>query len=273
MENTEIKNSTTFIECDVIMLKKAKRDYNGKHITLLNLVERKLEYGQYNNDFHNADWAVQQDLYVLSNKNIKQGEFFFNVSNEWLGIGICKLLVDNEKKGYCIIDTPKNKNHKIYGDLKFLQQNTPNVYKKIIATTNRELKLPIPESLDMYPMSYSPKSLPNVSNEFVQKYIHEYNKGLPIKKVLVEFENTQSCSLYPEKCCGNPLDCTNEGECIALQELLVSKKNTITTKLAEKTPKKYDEDRLFNLLQDFLTIPENSIKEHIKLWIKENLKK
>lgn len=246
MENTEIKNSTTFIECDVIMLKKAKRDYNGKHITLLGLVKNTLDYGESNDDFHNAAWAIQQDLYVLSEDEPQEGDFYYNpeINSIQKHLGGSQSIII--KRDYC---------------------------KKVIATTNIELKLPIPESLDMYPMSYSPKSLPNVSNEFVQKYIHEYNKGLPIKKVLVEFENTQSCSLYPEKCCGNPLECKNEGECVNLQNLFVSKDNTITTKLVEKLPKQYDEDRLFNLLQDFLTIPENSIKEHIKLWIKENLKK
>lgn len=225
MENKEIKNSTTFIEFDVVMLPKSKRDYNGKHITLLNLVERKLEFGESNNDFHNAAWAVQQDIYIMSNEKIESGDWHLMKKGDFL---------DKSDIEWC---------HK-------------HKYQKVIATTDKGLD-----------------SIPNLTHEFIQKYIHEYNKGNEIKKVLVEFENAQSCSLYPEKCCGNPLDSTNEGECVKLQNLFVSKDNTINAKLVEKLPKQYDEDRLFNLLQDFLTIPENSIKEHIKLWIKENLKK
>lgn len=211
MENLTKTNSTTFIECDVVMLPKSERDYHGKHITLLNLVEQKLEYGESNNDFHNADWAIQQNLYILSNET--------PVKDDWI------------YRGSMI---------HLYGGKKISKD-----WKKIIATTNKELKLPIPESLDMYPMSYSPKSLPNVSDEFVQKYIYQYNKGNEVKKVLVEFENAQSCSLYPEKCCGNPLDCTSEGDAVTIHDLKVSSDNKITTKLfEEKLPKEYIEKGL-----------------------------
>lgn len=39
-----------------------------------------------------------------------------------------------------------------------------------------------------------------------------------------------------------------------------------------KKHKTFNANELSDLLEDFLTIPENTIKEHIKLWIKENLK-
>lgn len=206
MEDLKIKNNTSFLECSLVMLPKEKRDYEGKHITLLNLAKKQLAYGESNNDFHNADFAVQQDLYITSDEKIESGDWY------------------------------------IY-NRQYLRQNNENVdfetellnvhNKKVISTTNRKLKMPIPESLDMYPMSYSQKSLPNISIDFINKYIYEYNKGIQIKNILVEYENNQSCSLYPEKCCGNPLDCTSDGENVNIQNVLVSSDNIISVKLLE----------------------------------------
>lgn len=205
MEILTKTNSTTFIECDVVMLPKSERDYHGKHITMLNLVEQKLEYGESNNDFHNADWAIQQDIYVLSDENPIKGDWLYRGS---------------------VIH--------LYGGKKISKD-----WKKIIATTNRELKLPIPESLDMYPMSYSPKSLPNLSDEFVKIYIYEYNKGKQIKKVLVEYNhNCKYEKTFSPDCliseCGN--------ECYNLN--LLNDNKIITKLFEEKPPKEYIEKGL-----------------------------
>jgi hypothetical protein len=61
-------------------------------------------------------------------------------------------------------------------------------FKKIIATTDKYLTLPIPEELSEYPFSYSPKSLPQIPKQFIEYYIGEYNAGRKIKQVDVEFE-------------------------------------------------------------------------------------
>lgn len=61
--------------------------------------------------------------------------------------------------------------------------------KKIIATTDKELILPIPEELMEYPHSYTQKALPSIAKSFIEKYITEYNKGNVIDKVMVEYDN------------------------------------------------------------------------------------
>lgn len=188
MENTEIKNSTTFIECDIVMLKKQKRDYNGKHLTLLGLVKNTLDYGESNDDFHNAAWAIQQDLYVLIDEEPQEGDFYYNpeINSIQKHLGGSQSIIT--KRDYC---------------------------KKVVATTNIDL------------------NLPKVSIDFIQKYIYDYNKGTPIKKILVEFDNNQSCSLYPKKCCGNPLYCSEGGECSTEKYIVVNHNSEISTKLIE----------------------------------------
>lgn len=63
--------------------------------------------------------------------------------------------------------------------------------KTIVATTDNSLLLPIPESLDMYPMSYTRKSLPKPSKEFILSHIDSFNKGNRPEKIIVEFEISQ----------------------------------------------------------------------------------
>ncbi len=60
---------------------------------------------------------------------------------------------------------------------------------KVIATTNTELKIEVPDSLKQY-SQFQDKQLPKPSNSFISKYISEYNKGNIIKEEMVDYEIT-----------------------------------------------------------------------------------
>ena len=99
---------------------------------------------------------------------------------------------------------------------------TGNRNKKIIATTDTsllKLRTDVPE--------YWSDSLPQPSQQFIEKYIEEYNKGNVITDVLVEYEqdytnrNCSTCSLgtdgtcelnLEKKCCSNTNNVTKHGD-------------------------------------------------------------
>jgi len=85
------------------------------------------------------------------------------------------------------------------------------VCKKVIATTDTSLTLYI----NGYNMG---KSLPQPSQQFIEKYIEEYNKGQQITECLVEYED-----IYPEHFTYNPSE-------NIITRLKVDKNNTITIK-------------------------------------------
>ncbi len=65
-----------------------------------------------------------------------------------------------------------------------------NGVKKIISCTDKSLKFPIPESLDMYPMSYTPQSLPQLSKESIEIIVESYNNDPKSNNILVEVETS-----------------------------------------------------------------------------------
>lgn len=143
-------------KCKVIMLPTKEQNIKGKHLTKCHLVGEQLRIGEMNNDFHNADWAKQQHLYITSNEEIKEGNWYYDKirnSIHQMTIGILNVIKSQDN------------------------------YSKIIATTDSSLKfrrVGTAESLDEY------DSLPRPSDAFIQKYIEKQGK---IDEVLVEYEN------------------------------------------------------------------------------------
>lgn len=70
----------------------------------------------------------------------------------------------------------------------FLDKDSNNA-KKIIASTDPSIKFPTPDSLDLYPFSYTQKKYPQT---FIDYFISEYNKENKIEKVEVEYEKLAS---------------------------------------------------------------------------------
>ena len=103
------------------------------------------------------------NLYIISDDEIKEGDWF--ISNKEI--------------------------HQYRGDI--IPEILKSGYRKIIATTDESLYFKdTNKNPKQYMGSYMSMSLgenlPQPSQQFIQKYIEEYNKGREIKEVLVEYE-------------------------------------------------------------------------------------
>ena len=113
----------------------------------------------FSNLDHFRKYGTAQHLYFLSNDEIKEGDWFY--------------------KNPCTI--PIQQADELTLKIKDKSWNIVE-YKKIIATTNSELRIKnINGVLGLM--------LPRPSDEFIQKFIEEYNKGNVITEVMVEYEN------------------------------------------------------------------------------------
>ena len=97
-------------------------------------------------------------LYVLSDDEIKEGDWFYNIYSKIVGRAAINFGKDE-------------------------------LAKKIIATTNPLLKIEIDGNRgDLLPDVSFDINLPQPSQQFIQKFVEEYNKGNIITDVLVEYE-------------------------------------------------------------------------------------
>jgi hypothetical protein len=170
-------------------------------------------------------------LYITSDDEIKEGDWFYD-----------KLSTD-----------------KIY-QRKNSIFSLPKESRKIIATTDTSLKLPIPEGLAEYPMSYTPKSLPQPSDKFIESYIDAHNKGGNIERVLVEYE------LFDEY--GNIImgDLQRESDTVRLK---LKNDNIVIKKVKDS----WSRDEVCNLLNEYrvYTWKNGSTANDLIKWIEENL--
>jgi hypothetical protein len=110
----------------------------------------------FSNPLVNEPHLKNQELYFLSDEEIKEGDWCINL-NSFL-----------EHKELCRIDS------KI--ELERYVQKIENDCKKIIATTNKDLGI----------------TLPQPSESFIKKFIEAYNSGKAITEVMVEYNHLQS---------------------------------------------------------------------------------
>ena len=167
------------------------------------------------NGLKNDEYKEYQHLYIISDDEIKEGDWFYNIHSKIVG----KAAFNFGKDGLA---------------------------KKIIATTD--------SSLTLYMGGYNMgKSLPQPSQQFIQKYIEEYNKGNVITDVLVEYGiiyEGRSYDLY------NP------------DKLKVNlKNNTITIK---KVKDSWNREEILNDIEQAI-IQGLDIGQYRDKWIKENL--
>lgn len=111
---------------------------------------------------YEANCIVPQHIYILSNEEIKEGDWVLNTMHP--NEGLIKVGI-NSSLEY----------------IKIREQ-----YKKIIATTNVELTLCTNSDHDAGVICNCIK-LPRPSNSFVEAFIREFNKGNIISEVLVEY--------------------------------------------------------------------------------------
>ena len=116
---------------------------------------------------HQNCTEVAQNLYFLSDEEIKEGDWMFHNLDK-------KPIQWNEEE----------------------TETNPSVcgYKKIIATTDKSLKQEI-FGLGETAMC----SLPQPSTSFIEKFVEEYNKGNVITEVMVEYERVFKHNEFMER--------------------------------------------------------------------------
>jgi hypothetical protein len=228
------KEGKFYKECRVDMLDADWIEASKSNRVFTNNWNKSLVYGNFN--YANQDWDFKH-IYITSNDEIKDGDWclFF-----WDGgqIGSGKPQQYQPNKGHVL-----NKG-----------------LRKIIATTDTSLKLPIPEGLAEYPMSYTPKSLPQPSDKFIESYIDAHNKGGNIERVLVEYE------LFDEY--GNIImgDLQRESDTVRLK---LKNDNIVIKKVKDS----WSKDEVCNLLNEYrvYTWKNGSTANDLIKWIEENL--
>jgi len=108
-------------------------------------------WGKENN---NDKLGANQHLYFLSDEEIKEGDWYISAMKS--------------------IISQHNGTEKL-----------PDGWKKIIATTDKSLKVPIDKA---YMNFGETESLPHTSDSFIEKYVEEYNKENIITEVMVEYD-------------------------------------------------------------------------------------
>lgn len=163
-----------------------------------------------------------QHLYIISDDEIKKGDWYIYLKYNTI----------IQKKDYLPLE---------------------NDCKKIIATTDTSLE---PKNLYGNSSLFKTK-LPQPSQQFIEKYIEEYNKGNIITDVLVEYDNfisKNSCNL-------------NDGYYSRIK--INPKDNTITIK---KLKDNWNREKVSNLIKLFANNYQYASNDiGYNKWIEENL--
>ena len=224
-----------FKKAKVVMLptnEKATIGDLGLSINVLNFAK--------NNDWINIYNPIKQHLYIISDDEIKEGDWCINTGG-------------NIKDSF-----PFRVTKEVMGN-KFI--------KKIIASTDESLNnLPEKPNFSSY-MSFSlGNPLPQPSKQFIQKFIEEYNRGNVITDVLVEYQTDfkSETKLYMLSMGDNPNDFKYGEPTIKINP----KDNTITIKIVKDCYTREEvENLIYSAMKDrcYTTIAE------WKKWIEENL--
>ncbi len=258
-----------FKEAQVVMLPTTKDNISVNEIILnifdkceLDIVTKHniftketFRFGKYGITFRNSyshNGFENQHLYIVSNDEIKKGDWCYDKYN------YKPVKYSHNIAGLYFVKTFKNtKEHEGYS----VEKESLN---KIIATTDTSLKFKHWVAYGKVNGKEFGKeidcSLSKPSEQFIEKYIEEYNKGNIIKDVLVEYEqdlsNIGNLQYWNYKLKLNPKD------------------NTITIK---KLKESWNREEVEQLLSKFSKDFEQSsrisgyIKEKTTNWIKENL--
>lgn len=207
----------------------------------------------YNCNSEGFDWKPQH-LYIISENEIKEGDWMLDMYSK------------NTIPVKCVKDIKSNE-----------------FFKKIIATTDKRLGItdhrvsPVPNFCDF----------PQISQQFIEQYITEYNKGNIISDVLVEFEyfvekgtieilDNKYEIFYPKKCSmsfGNLDEIKNDKQ--VKSKLKINPDNTINIKTVKDS---FSRDEVIKLIESFTIDTHHiSLNKHpereqaINKWIVKNL--
>jgi hypothetical protein len=186
---------------------------------------------------------IANHLYILSNDEIKEGDWFFNGEHILQCSAVTDIIIDTEGQWSTIGDC-----------------------KKIIATTDKSLRIHKSEILGKINGHTLGKVksllLSQISQSFIEYFISEYNKGNVISKVLVEVEEGLNKPLHEALKSSEPLcfkriklNQSNEIYILTEQKQVFSREEVVELLLALSSFKGDQEDY-----------------EEVNEWIQENLK-
>ena len=224
MSQLKEQNGRYYQEAQVVMLATMNKSnlYCNKKSNILSL--RKYQDKPLN------DSIINQHLYITSNEEIKEGDWFIIDNKIHQCIGHYNHYICIKKDGSSIL---------------------PINCKKIIATTNETLYLTFNNGKTDLKFV-----LPKPSDSFIFKYIEEYNKGNIISDVLVEYKLNQYKFM-------STLCTTKEKE----YALKVDSNNTITIKKIKTT---YTQEEIDILIEKATSLLAKSYtKEQVKTLLQQ----
>lgn len=111
----------------------------------------------------NRHLHTTQHLYIISNEEIKEGDWFVLRNKE---IKKCYKAINQYEVSYDLVENQYDLESRAF-------------CKKIIATTNPEL----------WRFEFSEDRVAKIGIDFVERFVKEWNKGNKIEKVMVEYES------------------------------------------------------------------------------------
>ena len=229
-------------QCKVVML---PTNQKTKYLMVYSDVE-KTKGKLILNGLKNDEYKEYQNFYIISDDEIKKGDWFINLQHNKIYQCVPKPFVGevwvNENKDVC---------------------------KKIIATTDTSLYTHQKETVSLPERVFY---LPQPSQQFIQKYIEEYNKGNVITDVLVEYELISN-----EEYFGNTVNPDDDVPYFDERLKINLKDNTITIK---KIKDSWNREEVIELCkQAFIDGTyaggfgpnEKTINSETEKWIGENL--
>jgi len=142
--------------------------------------------------------------------------------------------------------------------------------KKIIATTDN---LHIGEQNPLYTkedlennhtLKYT-KLVPKPSQQFIEAYVREYNKGNVIERVIVEMHNNYDINYYTP---AGGIECAEQ---IDNWQLKINSHNEITTRPIKDSWTRKEVEDLLNEYRKHQKISDDYSITHLTNWIKENM--
>lgn len=153
-----------------------------QHKVVMLPTDNKAPIARFNNTLYNTnkgkDYSscILQHIYILSDDEIKRGDWY--------------------------VDDTINVRQSVTSDTDYW--NVRKDYKKIIATTDKSLKIgEEPKKwisaggqggqLSVHWDMWNKSQLPQIPQQFIEKYITKYNKGSIITDIMVEYEEGKTC--------------------------------------------------------------------------------
>jgi len=206
-----------------------------------------------------GEWAERykpQHLYFTSDEEIKKNDWVYQYETSEI-YKVSKVLT----KDHLYLDTNGEKQYNNYD---------PWVAKKIIATTDN---LHIGEQNPLYTkedlennhtLKYT-KLVPKPSQQFIEAYVREYNKGNVIERVMIEMHNNYDINYYTP---AGGIECAEQ---IDNWQLKINSHNEITTRPIKDSWTRKEVEDLLNEYRKHQKISDDYSITHLTNWIKENM--